>query len=57
MLSRLVDSRNGLRSTRPEVRVPEKKKKKKKKNGPQCVHEWFAKLSCFLVSGVLLGFC
>ena len=27
------------------------------KKGPQCVHMWLTKLSCFLVSGVLLSFC
>ena len=26
------------------------------KIGPQCVHVWLTKLSCFLVSGVSLGF-
>ena len=28
----------------------------KHKIGPQCVHVWLTKLSCFLVSGVSLGF-
>ena len=28
----------------------------KHKIGPQCVHVWLTKLSCFLVSGVSVGF-